>query len=131
MKRPTNDQIRQLRNHSKKLEELEKKIEAGIRKYNQTLSELFNQIQADKQDYESELEETNEFLESVHSEMQEYFDERSEKWQESEKGSAYQDWMDEWNSPLNEVELPEPQELLIEGLDAAEILDNLPEEPYE
>ena len=40
------------------------------------------------------------------SEMQEYYDSKSEKWQDGEKGLAYADWQGEWEN----LDFPETEE---------------------
>lgn len=138
MRQLTNDQIIELRNHSKTLEDLEKKIEESVKAFNYEQSMLLRQIESDIESYEFELAETNEFLSRVYDQMEEYYIEHAEESQKPDQqeayhkwSKAYQQWMQEWQEPLNKVQFNEPQNLSIEGLDASEILDELPEEPYE
>lgn len=73
------------------------------------------------------LTEMREFHEEITDGQQEYYDERSEKWQESDAGSDYQQWMSEWQGgpPPDDIE---EYELLEEpGLDdTSEELKDLP-----
>lgn len=138
MRRLTNQQIIELRNLSKSLEDLEKKIDESVKVFNHTQSTLLNQIDSDIESYKFKLAETNEFLAGIYEEMEEYYIEHAEEAQKSDQGEAhhkwarsYQEWMQEWDEPLSKVEVHEPLNLSIEGLDASEILDNLAEEPYE
>jgi len=61
-------------------------------------------------------------------EMQDYFDERSERWQEGEDGTAYGEWINEWQvADLEELVTPElPDE---PEFPHADTLEGLPEEP--
>lgn len=43
-------------------------------------------------------------LEELQNEMQLYFDERSEKWQESENGFDFENILDDLNSVISELE---------------------------
>lgn len=60
------------------------------------------------------------------------WDEKSEKWQESDRGQEVNGWIDEWENAVSalpdEVELVIPAELDCPDLDAAELIDGLPEE---
>jgi hypothetical protein len=54
--------------------------------------------------YNEAIQNLNSFIAETRDEMQMYFDERSDKWQESEKGTYYQDWIDNWDVEYDEVE---------------------------
>lgn len=71
--------------------------------------------------YNEIVSNLNNFIIEQRDEMQMYFDERSEKWQESDAGSSYQDWIDAWDLEIGEVE----------DFDDVEIPDEseLPDEP--
>lgn len=47
-------------------------------------------------DYNGKLEEAKEFTEGVAERLGEYFDDKSEKWQEGEKGVEFSEWRDQW-----------------------------------
>lgn len=46
----------------------------------------------------------HEVLDEAKGDAESYFDERSEKWQESDRGSAYSDWKDKLDQLAGEVE---------------------------
>jgi uncharacterized protein YukE len=64
-------------------------------------------VQAAVADLNVTIQEANELITEVHNDQEVYFDERSEKWQEGDAGSAYSDWMSEWESEIEEIEAPE------------------------
>lgn len=72
--------------------------------------------------YRAKLVEAQEFCASVADEIRAYFDDKSEKWQESERGQAYEEWATGWEG----VEFPEPD---IPAESAAETMGTLEEEP--
>jgi hypothetical protein len=75
------------------------------------------------------IEEHNDFIDEVSSLMDEFFTDKSEKWQESEKGQEYQEWKESWEgSKLEEVEISEPEELEAPEVES-EALRELPSEP--
>jgi len=55
--------------------------------------------------YNTARAELEEFRESICDEMSTYFDERSEKWVDSEKGEAFQRWWGHWQTPTETEEL--------------------------
>lgn len=74
-----------------KLKDLEERTKALIEEYNGIIGSI------------------NEFAENVKQRQQEYYDERSETWQESDRGCDYESWKDEWEGfeELEEIECPD------------------------
>ncbi len=93
------------------------KVEDAVLEYNGKIDEL-----------NTALLEANEFVTQVTDAMQEYIDEKSEKWAEGEAGSAYVEWMDTWQNieltDAERIDVPEP----LEG-EAPIQLGELPSEP--
>jgi chromosome segregation ATPase len=50
------------------------------------------------------VEEANSLREEIEADAQNYYDEKSEKWQEGERGSAYNDWISSWQDEVEEIE---------------------------
>lgn len=102
-------------------------------KLSTTLADLKAEIEAQRdilnakiEAFNEAVEETNGWVEDVARTIEEYIDERSEKWQESERGDAYGTWKDEWeNFTLEIVDTVEE----IEFEDFADLLDALPHVP--
>ena len=67
-------------------------------------AELVDRIDRLQSDLNAAIEEAEAFREEVHDAQEEYYDERSEKWQEGASGEAYKEWMDEWEVEFEEVE---------------------------
>jgi predicted translin family RNA/ssDNA-binding protein len=110
--------LQQLREVEKEIDEatvavnalIDEKLNAAIKKYNEVVGEAES------------------LKDDIVAAQEEFFDGRSEKWQEGEKGEAYTGWKDEWeNYSTDEIEevalidLPETQH--------AELLEGLPEAP--
>ncbi len=49
-------------------------------------------------DLNGTVTELENYRQSIFDQMEEYFDGKSEKWQESDTGTEYRDWMDEWSN---------------------------------
>ena len=72
--------------------------------------------------YNEIVGEVETFRDGVVQQMDTFYDERSEKWQESDAGNAYQSWKDEWEGlDCSEVdEVDEPDLDLMDNLEAVE-----------
>lgn len=55
------------------------------------------------EEYNKAIRSLNDFIADTKDEMQNYFDERTEKWQESDNGFLYQNWIDNWDIEFQEV----------------------------
>ena len=67
--------------------------------------------------YNEEVIEINGFRESIADSLEEKFDEKSEKWQESKKAEEFQGAIDSWREEVeeqDELELPELPETFFE-----------------
>ena len=70
------------------------------------LDAKFDAVREAIEDLNKTIASANEFVEEVHSAQDDYFSERSEAWQEGDAGSAYTDWMSEWEFSLEELSDP-------------------------
>jgi len=77
------------------------------------------------------VEEANALREEIASAAQESHDAKSEKWQESDRGSNFSDWISSWNEEVEEVE-PILLDRIERAIDLPEDLlseDEYPSEP--
>jgi hypothetical protein len=121
-----------------KIAEAWAKVSAAIDEYNTTLDDEWgNGLEGVLSDYNDAVGSANEWKQGVAQQIQDYMDERSEKWQEGEAAQRYQSWKEAFDEdlPTADIERPEdlaleePDELSIEDLDdAAELLEQLPQE---
>jgi hypothetical protein len=79
-------------------------------------------------DYQGAVSEANELRDQIHSEMVEYFDNKSEGWQQGDRGDAYQTWMDEWDHEFATFEIEAPEEIDTPEDDVADLMEQLPRE---
>lgn len=81
-------------------------------------------------DYNELVDEAYGFVEDIHSEREGEYDDRSERWQEGERGEAAATWLSELEEVRDSLTGIEPVEfdLTMEELtDHSEILDDMPE----
>ncbi len=96
------------------------------------LNVMLGKITETQERYNNAIELANSFTQQIAQLQQEYYDERSEQWQESEGGENYQEWIDEWESfSLDEIELDLSDSIveLSEGEEYADQLEELPANP--
>lgn len=108
----------------------ETKIVAEVEAFNKIVAEAFLPMEQAVEAYNALLQEARGLAENVSSEAQEEFDNRSEKWQESERGQSFNSWIQEWTcASFNDAEVCRPDEIDPPDLSAADELEALPDEP--
>lgn len=84
--------------------------------------------------YNEVVDDANSFREMIAGDIQEYFDDRSEAWQQGEKGEAYSSWIEQWENGFPEIDLDSEAGKELQYFDwsnldnVQEMLDELPEE---
>lgn len=117
MKKLTNVQLIDHAQHATDLRETRDALDGALTEYNRRVAKAFSDLQPFVTAFNERVSEANEFVSTVHDDQQAHFDERSEKWQEGDVGSAYSDWMSQWELAVEEVELEEPGELEMPDVD--------------
>jgi hypothetical protein len=77
----------------------------------------------------AKIEAYNEGVEEIRDLAEQYYDERSERWQESEAGESYQEWIDAMEE-IEELDTDTPETEEVEEPDM-DILPYLPRSPEE
>jgi outer membrane murein-binding lipoprotein Lpp len=112
------------------LVELRGKLEDAVSTYNAAVSELQTPVNEALEKYNAAVEEARGFVFDIANQADSDINEKSEKWQEGDKGQAAMEWKDAWASEeFNEVEIEFPDELSLpdEEFDHDGRLENLPE----
>jgi len=78
--------------------------------------------------YNEVLEEARGFVADIVSQAEEDFSDKSERWQEGERGEAARSWIDEWETTLlNDIDVPDIDRIEIDAEDHAGALKTLPD----
>lgn len=126
MKKLSKTRIKQFNEIVEIVKDSQEKLDSAIEEYNNALDEKWAVIQAAQENYNTAISDAVGFAEEISNDMNEYFDERSESWQESEKGDSYREWIDEWeNIELEESNLEQPEFLPEVGSEMADLLEEL------
>jgi hypothetical protein len=107
------------------------KLEDALGVFNARLVEEQGDVQEKLDALNAKLQEASEWAEGVVSEMQDYYDERSEKWQEGDDGQNYDAWKDGYEDlDFEDLKIDFPEEIGIPDCPSvADDLEALPDEP--
>lgn len=112
-----------------KLEEAKDKLLAEIASYNEKLAELGEPVQAAVEAYNDAVQAAKNFADDIASSRQDEFDEKSERWQESDNGCNAQEFINAWEGvDDSEAEVELPEEIAEPDLDVSEEFSELPDE---
>lgn len=133
----TKDEKTQIAQSVSDLAEARADLDNASHEYNQAVQDAYAVLEESIGAYNAKLEDARSVLTDIHSQAESDFSDKSEKWQEGDKGTATQEWIDTLSEALdwfNDIDMPsEPEELsiddLITGDDPAEVLEGLASEP--
>lgn len=112
-----------------KLADAKSKIELTVQEYNQHVEGLRLPVEEAVTEYNSVLAEAREFRDGIVSEAQSDYDDKSEKWQETEAAHVAQEWISSWEDlSLDDLDYQWPDDLAIDEPDEDKELDALPKE---
>ena len=104
-------------------------LEQAVDTYNEAMQNQWEAVDAAMNAYNDVAVEATTWQENVASDIQDYIDSRSDKWQESERGQAYLAWQGEYeSSDLEDITIDQPDSLELSTGDQAETLEALAEE---
>jgi hypothetical protein len=115
--------------HFVAIRQAHERLEQAVDAFNTTISELRIKVEAALEALNASINEAEGWREEVHTDQDSTFCDKSERWQESEAGLDYQDWMTAWDVQLEEVQIDFPDELEMPNCDALDLLESLPDEP--
>jgi len=127
MKKLSREQLKEYTNLSARLHAAYEGLEAPIARFNAAVAQAYADLQNQPEvaALTETIEAVNSFIESVHEEQQEYFDERSESWQDGDAGSAYGDWMSAWEREVEAVEFEEPAPMELPYFESLESFEGI------
>jgi len=128
MKRLTKKYLAAYESHKETLEELQGAACEAIEEYNCAIEDLPSPAPA-LEELNEAIGEFNSWVTEVQEQMQGYFDDRTEGWQEGEKGEQYQVWIDSLDYEVDEIttEPDAPTEMDEPEIEITEIAES-PEE---
>ena len=104
-------------------------LDAKIEDVNDALQTAIDALEGAIADYNSALDDARNFVVDIVSQAEEDFSDKSERWQEGERGEIVRAWIDEWDTAqLDDIDAPEIERIVIDLEDHADILEQLPSE---
>jgi hypothetical protein len=98
-------------------------FDTAVDEANAAIEDIYSALNERITRYNELLEEGRGVIEDIHSERQSDFDDKSERWQEGERGEATREWLDKLDSDKEEIE--DIGELTFEPLDFSEVEDHV------
>lgn len=128
MKKLSKTEIKEKDDLATKIEAAATKVRAAVEAINEKLLDLIREAESAVEEYNATVDEWNEFRSGIEEQQQEFFDNRSESWQEGDAGSDYQGWIDEWVDEPEHIEIDFPDQIQEPDLDLADHINQLPDE---
>jgi len=126
----TKKQLRERDAVTVKLTCAEEDLTEAVETYHTAVQEAWAALTTAVETYNEALAEGRQWVEDRKNELDDFIANKTEKWQESEKGQAVESMREEYdNIDLNDIELTEPDEFELEMESHHELIDNLPTEP--
>lgn len=105
-------------------------LEQAISEYNDAAEALRAPVDAALEAFNEALFDARNWAEELGGDLRNEFSEKSEKWQEGERGQAADQWLEQWEQyqpDAAEIDWPEPLE--VPDGDNGDELDGIPDEP--
>ena len=127
----TKKRIKEKDKVSTKLAAAKEDLQTAVDDYNEAMAAAWETLQEEVTKYNEVLAQAREYVADKASEMEGEMGDKSDKWQEGDRGQAAQAMMDEWNNvSLDDIELEKPEDLDLDDIDDhQELVDQLPNEP--
>jgi chromosome segregation ATPase len=129
MNKLSKQQEREKDEHMQEIRLRQTELNAAITVYNTKLEEIKTPVEKALETLNEKITAANEFLSNINADQESYYDERSEKWQEGDKGSEYSTWKDQFGEEFEEVTIDFPEELEEVDCNYDNTLENLPCQP--
>jgi hypothetical protein len=129
MKKLSRKQEIQKQELAEKMAAAKEGLEVEINAYNGVLQEAWERLEEALSKLNEAIQEAEEFRVEIAGAQEEYYDERSERWQEGDAGQAYQAWKQDWEMELSEVEMEQPDDLEMPDAEAIDNFELLNDEP--
>jgi DNA repair ATPase RecN len=108
----------------------QKALNGEIAEYNDKLAELREKLEESVNDCDGAISDLRNFIESVRDEAQSEYDDKSEKWQQDDKGQSVLDWINTFDAiNLEDVDIELPEGIAEVEFDCLDEIEALEAEP--
>lgn len=127
MKKLTKEQIKQRDELSTRLASRREDFNEALENYNAAKKEAWIEVAQAIDAINEAIEAANEWKTEIASAIQEYVDNKSEKWQEGDTASEYGTWKEAYEEEFEKLEIEEPDDVEHDCEAYDELIDQLPE----
>lgn len=127
MKQLSKEQIKQRELVTAKLRDERDHLDEAIEDYNGAVSAAWDKLQTAIDDHTEATEEASAWIQEIKEAIESYIEGRSDKWRESDRASAYDDWLNAFDVFLDKADINSPEAVELELDDAADLIDELPQ----
>lgn len=113
------------------LEQCSSETADAIDEFNAQLAVLWMTLTPKISAHNKALAAAETFRQAVVTRLSDEFEEKSDKWHESEAGEAVERMLDAWREPVYGLEVERPEELVVDDIPAGKVLSELPTGPEE
>lgn len=129
MKALAKSTINECEEHAAKVRTALEGLEKAIEDYNGIMAAAQEKVSEAAAKLQEAIGDANEWREALNVEQEDYYGEKSERWQDSDAGQSYSAWKDEWAIEWSFDDIEFPPELEMPDCDVADVLDNIPTAP--
>lgn len=126
----TKDKLKQRDEKIEALREAGEKLKEAVEAANVEIAGIREKLEPLVDEYNAKITEAVEFVNELGEEFRGEFDDKSERWQEGDKGSEVNDWIETFESfALEEISLSLPDDIEEPDVGHTEELESLNESP--
>lgn len=129
MKRLSRPQEREKLEHVEAIRAKEQALEQAVADYNAKMEEAKGPVERALEELNAAIEAADAWRGEVAAAQEDFYADRSERWQEGEAGAEYDSWKSDWATELEQAEIEFPEGIDAPSTDAADNLENLPDAP--
>ena len=129
MTKLTKEQIKRREELAETIRKHKDTLNEAIDSFNGAIQTAWAEVNYALGDYNTAVNEANDFQQEIASEIDNFISDKSEKWQEGERGEAYTAWKEIWEEELETFDLDQPDGLDELDEDVADALDERAEAP--
>ena len=129
MKKLSKPELKQRDEFADALEAALNKVCDLVDDYNARVKQMWQPLEVALSEYNGIVDDAQNFRDGIVEQMQNYIDERSEHWQESDTGIAYVEWKDSWEAlSVEPLEIEQPEEIELPEVEGPEALRDVESE---
>lgn len=129
MKKLSKDDLKAREEAVGKLKTTFEELTEAVSRYNDVMATEWATVEEAQNAYNEALHAAQEWSEGIATQIEDFINDKSDKWKEGEKGDAYENWKGTFEAiDFTESELSQPDELSVEVENPCEEIEGLPEE---